>query len=122
MKKTDHENIVKSKIIHSQLQQLISNLQQLDKLSEILKENVMNLEIDLTCQLSVVWKRKIAYNFIFFSVTSDNNFKIMTVCVEKHHNSKEITIWVALNTEDLLVITEKFVKFVRVLKYAAQQD
>jgi hypothetical protein len=42
------ETLWGSKITYSQLQQLISNLRQLDKLSKIPRENLVNLDINLT--------------------------------------------------------------------------
>jgi hypothetical protein len=42
----------------------------------------------------------------------------MAICVKEHHNRKGITIQVALNIGDLLVVTRGFVKLARVLEYA----
>jgi hypothetical protein len=94
------ETLWGSKITRSQLQQSISNLQQLDKLPEIPRENLVNLDIDPTHQLSVVQEREIASNLAFLSATSDDSLKVMAICVEEHRNGKGITIRVASNMGD----------------------
>jgi hypothetical protein len=99
------------------LQQSISNLRQLDELPEIPRENLVNLDIDPTCQLSVVWEREIASNLAFLSATSDDSLKVMAICIEEHCNRKGITIRVVSNTGDLSAVTRSFVKLARVLEY-----
>jgi hypothetical protein len=103
------------------LQQSISNLQQLDKLPEIPRENLVNLDIDPTRQLSVVREREIASNLAFLSATSDDSLKVMAICVKEHRNRKGITIRVASNTGDLSAVTRGFVKLARVLEYTARR-
>ena len=66
------ETLWGSNITRTQLQQSIRNLRQLDELPEIPRENLVNLEIDSTRQLSVVREREIACNLAFLSATSDD--------------------------------------------------
>jgi hypothetical protein len=115
------ETLWGSKITRSQLQQSISNLRQLDELPKIPRENLVNLDIDPTRQLSVVREREIASNLAFLSATSDDSLKVMAICVEEHRNGKGITIRVASNTGDLLAVIRGFVKLARVLEYAARR-
>jgi len=48
------ETLWGSQITRAQLQQSISKLRQLDELPEIPRENLVNLEIDSTRQLSII--------------------------------------------------------------------
>ena len=107
------ETLWGSNITCAQLQQSIRNLQQLDELPEIPRENLVNLEIDSTRQLSVVREREIACNLGFLSATSDDSLKVMAVCVEEHCNGRGITIRVAANTGDLSAVTTGFVRLTR---------
>jgi hypothetical protein len=115
------ETLWGSKITRSQLQQSISNLRQLDELPEIPRENLVNLEIDPTRQLSVVREREVACNLAFLSATSDDCLKVMAICVEEHRNGKGITIRVASNTGDLSAVTSGLVKLAKILEHAAQR-
>jgi hypothetical protein len=115
------ETLWGSRITRSELQQSISNLQQLDELPEIPRKNHISLAIDPTRKLSVVREREIACNLAFLSATSDNSLKVMAVCVEEHRNGKGITIRVASNTGDLSTVTVGFVKLARALENAAQR-
>ncbi|KAH6700685.1 hypothetical protein BKA61DRAFT_207718 [Leptodontidium sp. MPI-SDFR-AT-0119] len=115
------ETLWGSEITRAQLQQSISNLRQLDELPEIPRENLVNLEIDSTRQLSVTREKEIACNLAFLSATSDDSLKVMAVCVEEHRNGKGITIRVAANTGDLSTVTAGFVRLARVLEHAAQR-
>jgi hypothetical protein len=90
-----------------------------DELPEIPRENLVNLEIDSTRQLSVVREREIACNLAFLSATSDDSLKVMAVCVEEHCNGRGITIRVAANTGDLSAVTTGFVRLARALEHAA---
>jgi hypothetical protein len=114
------ETLWESKITRSQLQQSISNLRQLDELPEIPRENLVDLEIDPTRQLSVVREREITSNLAFLSATSDDSLKVMAVCIEEL-NGKGITIRVASNTGDLSAVTRGLVKLARVLEHAARR-
>jgi hypothetical protein len=100
---------------------LKSSGRQLDELPEIPRENLVNLEIDSTRQLSVVREREIACNLAFLSATSDDSLKVMAVCVEEHCNGRGITIWVAANTGDLSAVTTGFVRLARALEHAARR-
>jgi hypothetical protein len=115
------ETLWGSKITRAQLQQSISNLRQLDELPEIPRENLVNLEIDSTRQLSVVREKEIACNLAFLSATSDDSLKVMAVCVEEHCNGRGITIRVASNTGDLSAVTTGFVRLARALEHAARR-
>jgi hypothetical protein len=115
------ETLWGSKITCAQLQQSIRNLRQLDELPEIPRENLVNLEIDSTRQLSVVREREIACNLAFLSVTSDDSLKVMAVCVDEHCNGRGITIRVAANAGDLSAVTMGFVRLARALEHAAQR-
>jgi len=84
------------------LQQSISNLRRLSELPEIPRENHVNLLVDPTRWLSVVREREVACNLAFLSATSDDNLKVMAVCVEEHCNGEGIMIRIASNTRDLL--------------------
>lgn len=52
------------------------------------RENLVNPEIDLTRQLSVVPEREIACNLAFLSATSDDSLNVMAVCVEEYCNAR----------------------------------
>jgi hypothetical protein len=115
------ETLWGSEITRTQLQQTISNLRQLDELPEIPRENLVNLEIDSTRQLSVTREKEIACNLAFLSATSDDSLKVMAVCVEERCNRKGIIIRVAANTGHLSTVTSGFVRLARVLEHAAQR-
>ncbi|CZS92490.1 uncharacterized protein RAG0_03089 [Rhynchosporium agropyri] len=110
-----------SEITRAQLQQSISNLQQLDELPAIPRENLVSLDIDSTRQLSVTREKEIACNLAFLSATSDESLKVMAVCVEERCNGKGIIIRVAANTGDLSTVTAGFVRLARVLEHAARR-
>ncbi|KAG4438648.1 hypothetical protein IFR05_005892, partial [Cadophora sp. M221] len=110
-----------SEITRAQLQQSISNLRELDELPEIPRENLINLEIDSTRQLTVPREKEIACNLAFLSATSDDSLKVIAVCVEEHRTRKGITIRIAANTGDLSIVTAGFVRLARVLEHAAQR-
>ncbi|KAH7378896.1 hypothetical protein BKA64DRAFT_765797 [Cadophora sp. MPI-SDFR-AT-0126] len=108
-----------SEITRAQLQQSISNFRQLDELPDIPRENLVNLEINSTRQLSVTREKEIACNLAFLSATSDDSLKVMAACVEERCNRKGIIIRVAANTGDLSTATAGFVRLAGVLEYAA---
>lgn len=118
---TNMETLWGSEITRAQLQQSISNLRQLDELPEIPRENLINLEIDSTRQLSVTREKEIACNLAFLSATSDDSLKVMAVCVEERCNGKGITIRLTANTGDLSTVTVGFVRLARVLEHAARR-
>ena len=85
------------------------------------RENLVNPEIDLTRQLSVVPEREIACNLAFLSATSDDSLNVMAIYVEEHCNRRGITIRVASNTGDLSTVTAGFIRLARVLEHAARR-
>jgi hypothetical protein len=108
-------------ITRQQLLQSISLFQMLDGVPEPPKENVLTSKTDSTHSLSISREREIASNLAFLSATSDNNLRVMAVCIEEHCNGAEITIRVASNTGDLSKVIQGFEKIARVLEEAARR-
>jgi len=73
-------------------QQTISRLRELDKLPKVLSENLAVPGVDQTRYLSILREKEIASNLAFLLATSDENLKVMAVCIEEHCNGEGITI------------------------------
>ena len=115
------ETLWGSDITREQLRQFIIHLRQLNEFPEVPRENLINPEIDPTRQLTVVREREIACNLAFLSAISDDNLKVMAVCVEERCDGRRIIIRIASNTGGLSEVTAGFVRLAKVLEHAAQR-
>jgi hypothetical protein len=115
------ETLWGSDVTSVQLQQSIMHLRQLNEFPEIPRENLINPEIDPTRQLTIAREREIACNLAFLSAISDDNLRVMAVCIEERCDKSGIIIRIASNTGDLLEVTAGFVRLAKVLEHAAQR-
>ena len=106
----------------AQLQHSITRLKQLDELPELPTENHPNLQIDPTRHLSTDREREISSNLAFLSAISDDNMKVMAVCVEEHPSGRELTIRISSNSGNLSEVERGFVNISRLLEQAAKRS
>ncbi|TVY14781.1 hypothetical protein LARI1_G007475 [Lachnellula arida] len=111
-----------SAITQQQLRQSISRLRKLNEVPEPPRENILIPDVGSTHDLSIERENEIASNLAFLSATSDNNQKVMAVCVEEHTTGEGITIRIASNSGDLSEVTSGFRMLATVLEQAAQRE
>jgi hypothetical protein len=109
-----------SAVTREQLRQSISRLRKLNEVPEPPKENVLAPGVD-SHHLSVEREKDIASNLAFLSATSDDNQKVMAVCVEEQLNGEGITIRIASNSGDLSEVTNGFKMLATILEQSAQR-
>jgi hypothetical protein len=110
-----------SAVTQQQLRQSISRLRKLNEVPELPKENVLALDINSTCRLSIERENEIASNLAFLSAISDDNRKVMAVCVEEHPNGEGTTIRIASNSGDLSEVTNGFKMLATILEKTARR-
>jgi hypothetical protein len=95
--------------------------QTLNKVPEPPKDNAAASEINFTNRLTISKEKEITSKLAFLSATSDDNEKVMAVCVEEHTNKEGITIRVASNRGDLSKVVSGFKNIARILEGAARR-
>lgn len=109
-----------SAVTREQLGQSISRLRKLNEVPEPPKENIPAPGVD-SHNLSVEREKDIASNLAFLSATSDDNQKVMAVCVEEQLNGEGIIIRIASNSGDLSEVTNGFKMLATILEKSAQR-
>ncbi|OBT65024.1 hypothetical protein VE03_05212 [Pseudogymnoascus sp. 23342-1-I1] len=104
----------------SRLQQSITSLHKANNVPEAPTENPVPM-IHSTRHLSFSLEKEIAKSLAFISVTSDDNRKVMAVCVEEHIDGDGITIRIASNTGDLSAVTAGFRRIGKILEQVARE-
>jgi hypothetical protein len=110
-----------SGVTRQQLRQSISRLRHLNEIPEPPKENPLVLARDPTRRLTIGREQEIASNLAFLSATSDNNQKVMAVCVEERPDEEKIIIRIASNSGDLSEVGHGFQRLASILQTAAQR-
>lgn len=110
-----------SGITRQQLRQSISRLRQLNEIPGLPKENDLTLATDSTRHLSIQRENEIASNLAFLSAISNDNQKVMAVCVEEYPIGEGITIRIASNSGDVSEVTNGFQVLATILEQAAQR-
>jgi hypothetical protein len=110
-----------SAVTRQQLRQSITRLRKLNEVPELPRENRLALDTDSTRRLSIKRENEIASNLAFLSAISDNNQKVMAVCVEEHLNGEGTTIRIASNSGDLSEVTRGFKMLATILERAARR-
>jgi len=103
---------------------LIENIALLWTLSQVPenpKENHLVSGTNKTHRLTLERENEIVGNLAFLSATTDDNQKVMAVCVEEDESGEAITIRVASNTGDLAEIAKGFETLGRILEQAARR-
>jgi hypothetical protein len=103
---------------------LIENITLLWTLSQVPekpKENHLESGTNKTHRLTLERENEIVGNLAFLSATTDNNLKVMAVCVEEDESGEAITIRIASNTGDLAEIAKGFQTLGRILERAARR-
>ena len=108
-------------VTQQQLRQSISRLWQLNEVPELPKENGLTPGVNSTRSLTIERENEIASNLVFLSAISDDNQKVMAVCVEEHPSGESMTIRIASNTGDLLEVTNGFKILATILEQAARR-
>ncbi|TAQ89111.1 hypothetical protein B7494_g2575 [Chlorociboria aeruginascens] len=111
-----------SAISRQELRRSIDHLCKLDEVPEQPGENICPLVEDTTRFLTLEREREIVSNLAFLSATSNDNQKVMAVCVEEHHNGTGVTIRIASNTGELEAVKSGFVGLAKVLEQAARRE
>lgn len=110
-----------SEISRKRLIQNIALLRTVNQIPEEPKENHLVSENHNTHRLTLERENEIAGNLAFLSATTDDNLKIMAVCIEEDECGEAITIRVASNTGDLAEIVTGFETIERILELAARR-
>lgn len=111
-----------SQVTRQQLQQAISRLHTLNMIPEPAKVNsTASVSHSAQHRLSSIREIEIASNLAFLSAISDDNQRVMAVCVEESNCGDEITIRLASNTGDLRAVTSEFKKLVGILEQASRR-
>jgi hypothetical protein len=108
-------------VTQQQLRQSISRLRKLNEVPELPKDNVLAVDIDSTRHLSSERENEIASNLAFLSAISDDNQKVMAVCVEEHPNGEGTTIRLASNSGDLSEVSNGFKMLATILEKTARR-
>lgn len=108
-------------ITRQHLRRNISRLRKLNEVPELPKENILPLVSDPTRRLSIGRENEIASNLAFLSAISDDNQKVMAVCIEEHPDGEGSTIRIASNSGDLSEVTDGLRALARIWEQAARQ-
>jgi hypothetical protein len=85
------------------------------------KENKLIFDIATPYPLAVKRQNEIVGYLAFLSATTDDNLKVMAVCVDEDENGEAITIRVASNTGDLSEVVAGLKRLGRILEQAARR-
>jgi hypothetical protein len=108
-------------ITREELLRSITLFQSLDKVPELPGKNVFASEISSARHFSVLREKQISSNLAFLSATSDDNRRVMAVCVEEHPDKQGITIRLASNTGDISQAVNGFRNIARILEGASRR-
>ncbi len=111
----------KSAITRQQLRQSISRLQTLTEVPESPEENIISPDLGFKGHMSVERKCEITSNLAFLSATSDDNQKVMAVCVEQQSDGEGIIIRIASNSGDISEVVNGFRLMAAILEQAARR-
>ncbi|KAF3481539.1 uncharacterized protein GIQ15_04298 [Arthroderma uncinatum] len=106
----------------SRLRQTISSLWHVNEVPETPRENFVTSTTDVKHRLSFSREKEIVSNLAFLSAVSDDNLRVMAVCIEEYSNGEGITIRIASNTGDLSEVTAGFKKLGKILMQAARRE
>ena len=84
--------------------------------ADSLLENKLPKELVWTQQLPLRRERDITHMLAFLSATVDNLKRVIAVCIKENSQNDVITIKIASNTGDLIVIKDKFRRVARILE------
>ncbi|KIM96593.1 hypothetical protein OIDMADRAFT_132009, partial [Oidiodendron maius Zn] len=104
------------------LQESIRQLWRLSETPEAPEENCLVNERHSQYRLSVSREQEIASNLAFLSAITNDNLRVMAVCVEERPDGKGSTIRIASNTGDLTALTSGIRKLANVLERAARRE
>jgi hypothetical protein len=110
-----------SGISRKRLLQNITLLWTLKNVLERPSENIVSSGTESPHRLSLERENEIVSNLAFLSATTDDNLKVMAVCVEEDDSGEAITIRIASNTGDLSAVLEGFNRLAGVLELAARR-
>jgi hypothetical protein len=113
-----------SSVTRQRLAQNITLLWMLNEVVEKPHENSLGISmsrVDETRHLSLQREIEIASNLAFLSATTNNNKKVMAVCVEETRNGEGIIFRVASNTGDLSRVEEGLKALGRTLEKSARR-
>jgi hypothetical protein len=101
--------------------QNITLLWTLSQIPEKPKENHLVPNKNGMHRLTLERENEIVGNLAFLSATTDDNLKVMAVCIEEDESGEAITIRVASNTGDLVEIVKGFEALGRILERTARR-
>jgi hypothetical protein len=110
-----------SGISRKRLLQNITLLWTLKNVPEPPSQGILNFGAKSKHRLSLERENEIAGNLAFLSATTDDNLKVMAVCVEEHDSGEGITIRIASNTGNLSAVVKGFNRLAAVLEQAARR-
>ena len=102
------------------LLQSICLFQTLDNVPESPKNNASEAENDPKYCMSISREREVTSNLAFISSVSDNCLRVTAVCLEEHSNKQGVTIRIASNSGDMVILEQGFKKMAKVLEQAAR--
>ena len=118
----DMSNLSCSQITRRRLIEIITLLWTLIEISEQSKKNKLNCENDETKQFITKRKKQLVNNFAFISISTNDMFRIMIVCIEKNLDQNKMTIRLTSNIEDFSRITKNFKNIARTLQKTSLKD
>ncbi|KAH8671923.1 hypothetical protein BGZ60DRAFT_527361 [Tricladium varicosporioides] len=112
----------KSTITPEHLRQSIRILKNLNEVPEPPKEHILVIDTNSAHQLSIERENEIASNLAFLSAASDDNNRVMAVCIEEHPSGDGITIRIASNSGDFSEVINGFKRLATILEKATGRE